>query len=98
MAQNHSELIFLVPWFILLVIAISMLIQGWMIVHETHGYQENPIAKGHPEMKGFKKGDGLLVVRFTDEDLQELQKRVLQQKIDELFEEPSTYEDEESDN
>jgi capsid portal protein len=32
---------------------------------------------------------------ITEEDLRELQKRVLQQKIDELFEEPSTYEDEE---
>ena len=32
---------------------------------------------------------------ITEKDLQELQQRVLQQKIDELFEEPSTYEDEE---
>jgi hypothetical protein len=32
---------------------------------------------------------------ITEKDLQELQRRVLQQKIDELFEEPSTYEDEE---
>ena len=32
---------------------------------------------------------------MTDEDLEELQKRVLQQKMNELFEEPSTYEDEE---
>ena len=31
---------------------------------------------------------------ITEKDLQELQQRVLQQKIDELFEEPSTYEDE----
>jgi len=31
---------------------------------------------------------------ITEQDLEELQKRVLQQKIDELFEEPSTYEDE----
>ena len=30
---------------------------------------------------------------LTEEDLQELQQRVLQQKMDELFEEPSTYED-----
>jgi hypothetical protein len=37
------------------------------------------------------------MIRFTDEDLQELQQRVLQQKIEELFEEPSTYEDEEDD-
>jgi hypothetical protein len=37
------------------------------------------------------------MVKFTEEDLQELQQRVLQQKMDELFEEPSTYEDEEED-
>jgi len=35
------------------------------------------------------------MVTITEKDLQELQQRVLQQKIDELFEEPSTYEDEE---
>jgi hypothetical protein len=33
---------------------------------------------------------------ITEKDLQELQQRVLQQKIDELFEEPSTYEDEDN--
>lgn len=31
---------------------------------------------------------------FTEEDLKQLQERVLQQKMNELFEEPSTYEDE----
>ncbi len=35
------------------------------------------------------------MVSLTEEDLKELQRIVLQQKIDELFEEPSTYEDEE---
>ena len=35
------------------------------------------------------------MITLTEEDLRELQERVLQQKIDELFEEPSTYEDEE---
>ena len=34
------------------------------------------------------------MISLTDEDIQELQRRVLQQKIDELFEEPSSYEDE----
>ena len=34
------------------------------------------------------------MISLTDEDIQKLQQRVLQQKIDELFEEPSTYEDE----
>jgi len=35
------------------------------------------------------------MVKFTEEDLQLLQERVLQKKMEELFEEPSTYEDEE---
>jgi hypothetical protein len=34
------------------------------------------------------------MISLTEEDLKELQRIVLQQKIDELFEEPSTYEDE----
>jgi len=32
---------------------------------------------------------------ITEEDIKELQRRVLKQKTEELFEEPSTYEDEE---
>ena len=35
------------------------------------------------------------MISITEKDLKELQQRVLQQKIEELFEEPSTYEDEE---
>ena len=34
------------------------------------------------------------MIVLTEEDLKKLQQRVLQQKMDELFEEPSTYEDE----
>jgi hypothetical protein len=37
------------------------------------------------------------MVTITEEDLQKLNQRVLQQKMEELFEEPSTYEDEEDD-
>jgi hypothetical protein len=33
------------------------------------------------------------MIFLTEEDLKELQERVLQQKMSELFEEPSTYED-----
>lgn len=36
-------------------------------------------------------------IKITEEDLNYLHKIVLQQKMDELFEEPSTYEDEEDD-
>jgi hypothetical protein len=34
------------------------------------------------------------MITLTEEDLKELQEIVFQQKMDELFEEPSTYEDE----
>jgi len=37
------------------------------------------------------------MISITEEDLHELQERVLHQKMEELFEEPSTYEDEEDD-
>jgi hypothetical protein len=37
------------------------------------------------------------MVRFTEKDLEKLQQRVFQQKMEELFEEPSTYEDDEED-
>lgn len=37
------------------------------------------------------------MITLTEKDLQELHQRVLQQKMNELFEEPSTYEDEEND-
>ena len=37
------------------------------------------------------------MVIITEEDLQKLNQRVLQQNMEELFEEPSTYEDEEDD-
>ena len=33
------------------------------------------------------------MISLTEEDLKELQERVLNQKMEELFEEPSTYED-----
>jgi len=37
------------------------------------------------------------MVTITEEDLQKLNQRVLNKKMEELFEEPSTYEDEEDD-
>jgi len=75
-------------------ISLTMIVQGWMIMNAHYGYSKNPKVK-HPELNNVKAGDSLLVVRFTEEDIENLQKRVLQQKMDELFEEPSTYEDEE---
>jgi hypothetical protein len=94
------EIFYFIPFIILLLIAVSMVIQGWMVVHESHGYRENPKIKGHPEMKGVKKGDGLMTVNFNrlpDEDYNDLYSRIQKLKMDELFEEPSTYEDDDND-
>ena len=94
MAQNHSELIFLVPWLVLLIICMTMFVQGWMIMGAHYGYSKSPKVK-HPELNDVKAGDPLLVFRFTEEDIEQLHQRILQQKMEELFEEPSSYEDEE---
>jgi hypothetical protein len=37
------------------------------------------------------------MVRITEEDIKEILQRVFWKKMEELFEEPSTYEDEEDD-
>jgi len=92
------EVLYFIPFIVLFAIAMSMVIQGWMIMNESHGYQENPKIKGHPEMKGVKKGDGLMVVSFDempDDDYNELYGRIQKLKMEELFEEPSKYEDDE---
>ncbi len=73
------------PFLVLLLIILSMFIHGVIIMRELHGYQQNPKVKNHPEMKGVKKGDLLMVVRFTDEDYSELSERIKRQKLDELF-------------
>lgn len=84
MVKDHLALAYLVPWFVLMGIALSMFIQGWMICHEAMGYKENPklpLRNRHPEMMDYKRGDGLLVVRFQDpedEDYKLLQKRILE--------------------
>ena len=94
------EVLYFIPFIVLFAIAMSMVIQGWMIMNESHGYQENPKIKGHPEMKGVKKGDGLMVVSFDempDDDYNELYGRIQKLKMEELFEEPSKYEDENED-
>lgn len=87
------EFLYFIPFIILLIIAISMTVQGWLVVHEKFGYREDPKVKGHPEMKGVRKGDGLLYVKFSDSD-DDLQKK-LQHRIENILEETSKYEEDE---
>lgn len=85
---------YFLPFLVLLLIILSMFIHGVMIMKELHGYQQDLKVKRHPEMIGLKRGDLLMTVKFTDEDYSHLSERIQKQKLDELFEEPSTYEDE----
>lgn len=82
------EILFLLPFFIMSGITSFMIIRLWNSMTRP---------RIHPELIDVKTGDPLLVFRFTDEDLEQLQQRVFQQKMNELFEEPSTYEDEDDD-
>jgi len=93
MAQDYAPLMFLIPWVVLIGIALSMIVQGWMIMNAHNGYTKSPKVK-HPEMNDVQPGDPLLFVKFTEEDTKELQRKVLQQRIDELLGELSTHEDE----
>ena len=93
MAQDYAPLMFLIPWIVLIGIALSMIVQGWMIMNAHNGYTKSPKVK-HPEMNDVQPGDPLLFVKFTEEDTKELQRQVLQQRIDELLEDLSTHEDE----
>ena len=94
MVESHNSIIYLVPWFVLLCVAVSMIVQGWFIMHDKHGYRQDPKIppKEHPEMMDYK-GEKLLVLKFKDKyDI--LQERAKKMKMDQLFDEPSTYEDE----
>ena len=75
-----------------------MFIQGWMVIHEQHGYTERPNIKRHPEITEIKGDTGVLMtVNFNnlpDEEYNKLNERIHKIKMEELFDEPSTYEDE----
>jgi len=85
-------------WDVLFLIVIGVTIVGllvqWHFIEECYlGYSRNPKVK-HPELNHVNAGDSLMSVQLRDEDMNELQKKVLQLKMRELFEEPSRYEDE----
>lgn len=78
------------------VILFSLVIQGWMIMTERYGYyksSEIPPCNGHPEMDNYKPGDKLLVAKFDDYSYNKLSQAAFQKKMEELFSEPSSYED-----
>jgi hypothetical protein len=78
------------------IVLLSLAIQGWMIMTERYGYyksSEIPPSNGHPEMNDYKAGDKLLVAKFDDYRYNKLSQAAFQKKMEELFSEPSSYED-----
>lgn len=95
--MNSHDLLALLPWCVIALIVLSLYVQGWMVHHERHGYQANPKMKSHPEIKEIRGTGFLMTVNFNnmpDDVYNELQDRINKLKMEELFEEPSTYEDE----
>ena len=81
-------------------IILTLSIQGWMVMAERYGYYKDsniPPSNGHPEMSDYKAGDKLLVAKFDDYSYNQLSKKAFQKKMEELFSEPSSYEDENDD-
>jgi len=81
-------------------IILLLVVQGWMVMTERYGYYKShdiPPSNGHPEMNDYKLGDKLLVAKFDDYSYNQLSKKAFQNKMEELFSEPSSYEDENDD-
>lgn len=89
------DIFILIPFIVLFAIGLSLVFHGWLVVNQFLGYQHNPSVNIHPEMKNVKRGEMLLVMNITDNDYENLQKKIQELKMRELFEEPSSYEDEE---
>jgi hypothetical protein len=51
----------------LVVTGVPLVYQGFCVMREKHGYRKNPKYKDHPEMKGVRKGDRMLIVNFLVE-------------------------------
>lgn len=54
-----------------LVTGVPLAMQGLAVMREKNGYRKDPKYKDHPEMKGVRKGDRMLVVNFNLTDLEE---------------------------
>jgi len=98
----------IIAWLGLTFFVISFFLQGLMIASERNGYQQTPKIKSHPEIEEIRGTGVLLGVSFPrptpelpeldeDDPYKVLQRRVYEKKIEELFEEPSTYEDDDDD-
>lgn len=47
------------------IVGVPLAIQAHCVLKEKHGYRKDPKYKDHPELKGVRKGDRMLVVNFN---------------------------------
>lgn len=55
---------FLIILLALAITGVPLAVQGLCVMKEKLGYRKNPKYKDHPEMKGVRKGDKMLIVNF----------------------------------
>jgi len=109
--SDLEAFLFLTIWVVLVGCAFSLIIQGWMISSEKGGYTNRPDRKRHPEIDELEGDTGVLMVAKIsgprpelpsddeeDESYKLLRDRINRQKMEELFDEPSSYEDEDDQN
>lgn len=51
-----------------LIVGVPLALQGFAVLQEKGGYRKDPKYKDHPEMKGVRKGDRMLVITFTNSE------------------------------
>lgn len=97
-----------IAWLTLIFFLVSFFLQALMIASEKNGYQQTPSVKSHPEIEEMRGSGVLLGVSFPgptpelpeldeNDPYKVLQRKAFEKKIEELFEEPSTYEDDDDD-
>lgn len=48
---------------------VPLALQGYWVLREKNGYRKDPQFKDHPELKGVRKGDRMLYISFSKEEL-----------------------------
>ena len=108
--SDLEAFLFLAIWVVLVGCAFSLIIQGWVISSEKGGYTNRPDRKRHPEIDELEGDTGVLMVAKIsgprpelppddeeDESYKLLRDRINRQKMEELFDEPSSFEDDNDD-
>ena len=68
-----GDILFVISWFILLILGIRLMANGWgLMTQKPNGYNSMEGDDNiHPEMRGVKKDEELMFVKFGDKKQQD---------------------------